>query len=370
MIVVGAGISGALICDALVTAGYRVAVFDRRGPVLGSTPASTALLQFELDTPLSKLSRMIGRDRAMRAWWRSVEGVEYLRNRVKDLKIDCDFAERTSLYLSGTLLNARQLRAEAELRLGAGLRSTFIDRETLHARFGIDRPAAIYSRGVAEVDPVRLAGGLWRACIERGTRLYSPVDVLDVDCFKQHVRVTARTGKHTRWVTARAVVFATGYEMLKFIRPKGYHVSSTWAYATRPQPSRLWAERCLMWEAAEPYLYARTDAAGRVLVGGEDEDFSDEDKRDGAIPAKVRAIARKLHRLLPHLDTEPLQAWAGSFGSSRTGIPLIGEVPGHSNCYTAMGFGGNGITSSAIAAQLLQRRISGIVDPDADLFAL
>jgi glycine/D-amino acid oxidase-like deaminating enzyme len=44
ILIVGAGISGALIAYALASEGYRVAVVDRRGPVMGSTPASTALL--------------------------------------------------------------------------------------------------------------------------------------------------------------------------------------------------------------------------------------------------------------------------------------------------------------------------------------
>ncbi len=53
--VVGGGVSGALVVDALLRAGKRVAVFDRRGAVKGSTPASTALLQFEIDQPLTHL---------------------------------------------------------------------------------------------------------------------------------------------------------------------------------------------------------------------------------------------------------------------------------------------------------------------------
>jgi glycine/D-amino acid oxidase-like deaminating enzyme len=369
-VVVGAGICGALVADALVTAGLRVAMFDRRGPLLGSTPASTALLQFELDTPLSQLAEMIGRAKAMRAWWRSVEGVQQLRARVEDLQISCDFEERTSLYLSGPVLPARALEAETELRIAAGLRSVFLDRATLGARFGIDRAAAIHSQGVAQADPVRLAAGLWRANAARGAQLYSPVDVLDVVSFKDHVRLKLRTAPGERRVSARAVIFATGYETLKFFRPKGYRVTSTWAYATKAQPAQLWPERCLIWEADSPYLYARTDRSGRVLVGGEDQDFSDPERRDRALGAKVAVIERKLRRLLPRLDASPVHAWTGSFGSSRTGMPLIGEVPGHPNCYAALGFGGNGITSSAVAARLLQRKICGIADPDEDLFAL
>jgi glycine/D-amino acid oxidase-like deaminating enzyme len=66
VLVVGAGISGALIAYALAREGHRVAVIDRRGLLEGSTPASTALLLFEIDTPLILLKQKIGAQAAER----------------------------------------------------------------------------------------------------------------------------------------------------------------------------------------------------------------------------------------------------------------------------------------------------------------
>ena len=60
ILVVGAGISGALVAYSLAREGHRVVVIDRRGLLMGSTPASTALLLFEIDTPLIHLKREIG----------------------------------------------------------------------------------------------------------------------------------------------------------------------------------------------------------------------------------------------------------------------------------------------------------------------
>lgn len=62
VVVVGAGITEALVSQSLTRAGMRPLILDRRdGARLGSTAASTALLQFELDSPLIKLSRKFGR---------------------------------------------------------------------------------------------------------------------------------------------------------------------------------------------------------------------------------------------------------------------------------------------------------------------
>jgi glycerol-3-phosphate dehydrogenase len=43
-VIVGTGISGALVADALLTSGLSVIAVDRRKPMSGSTPASTSLL--------------------------------------------------------------------------------------------------------------------------------------------------------------------------------------------------------------------------------------------------------------------------------------------------------------------------------------
>ena len=53
-----------------------------------------------------------------------------------------------------------------------------------------------------------------------------------------------------------------------------------------------------------------------------------------------------------------------------TGLPLIGAVPKEPNVYTAMGFGGNGITFSMIAAEIITKLIEGETDEDQDIFAL
>jgi len=121
ILVVGAGISGSIIAEALSDAGLQVAIVDRRGPIQGSTAASTALLQYEIDTPLSVLSTQIGRERAERIWRRSRLAVDALRERTRSLGINAQQATRDSLYLSGNVLDAGGLEIETEARRRAGV---------------------------------------------------------------------------------------------------------------------------------------------------------------------------------------------------------------------------------------------------------
>ena len=61
VVIIGAGISGALVRYYLVNAGIDCITIDARTIGLGSTCASTSLLQYEIDVPLHELSDMIGK---------------------------------------------------------------------------------------------------------------------------------------------------------------------------------------------------------------------------------------------------------------------------------------------------------------------
>ena len=365
--IIGGGVSGALAADAALMAGRSVVAIDRRGFALGSTAASTALLQFELDLPLTALTRRVGRERAVRAWWRSAAAVEALRGRIADLGLRCGFHERHVAYLPGNVLDLAGLKKEAEARARIGLRSRFIGQEELAEHTGMDRPGAIWSAGAGELDPVALTRGLWRSARDRGAQLIAPVAVEAIEPRPRGVTLRLAEGAV---VKADHAVLATGYELDPMLRPRGYSVISTWAMATRRQKRVPWPSRCLVWEAADPYLYLRTTPDNRIIIGGEDEEFSDADARDQLIPRKVATLRRRLAALLPGVDTEPDFTWAGCFGASSTSLPAIGAVPGAERCFAVLGYGGNGITFSVIAAQMLQRWLLGLADPDRDVFGL
>ena len=98
VLIIGAGITGAMVADALSASGWKVALVDRRGPAKGSTTASTALVQYEIDTPLVKLKLKIGEADAIRAFRRSRLAVDALHARLGDLGVDLQ--QRDTLYLS------------------------------------------------------------------------------------------------------------------------------------------------------------------------------------------------------------------------------------------------------------------------------
>lgn len=366
VLIIGAGITGAVIAERL-SRRYHTAIVDRRGPARGSTLASTALVIHEIDTPLIRLAEKIGDDRAARAWRRSREAVVRLAEAIGALGIACEAARRPCLYLSGTELDAGGIEAEARARSSIGLDAAVVSGAQLSAKYGIEgREAAILSHHSLSVDPARLALGFIDAARRQGATVHSPVDIVELSVTSGSIFAATAAGPTIR---ARAVVLATGYEMPTPLPPRG-RVVSTYAIATPSQPDRLWPGDALIWEASDPYLYMRTTSDGRVLCGGEDEKIADADERDALIDDKARAIADKLRRIHPRLDTTPVLAWAGAFGVTDTGLPLIGEIPEWPGCWAALGFGGNGMVYAEIAAEIIAAAVDGKADPDCDVFAV
>lgn len=366
VLIVGAGISGALLAESLADAGFGVVIVDRRSPLAGSTSASTALLQHELDTPLIALRRSLGQPAADRVWRRSRLVVAALAERTARLGIEAEVVARDALYLAGDVLDAAGLKEEARARRSLGLEVELLDRRQLLSRFGIRRSAALLGFGDFVADPRKLAAGYLRAAVARGARVFAPVDVTRV---KEGARGVLTTTSQGHRISARHVVFATGYEVVKGVATRGHTIQSTWVIATRPQRRALWPSECMIWEASDPYLYLRTTRDGRVLCGGGDEPFASADARDALSPRKFKLLEGQLRRMFPDLDAKPEYAWAGTFGSSARGTPIIGRLPGKRRVYTVLGCGGNGITFSMLAAQLLRGSIEGRDDRDAALFS-
>ncbi len=368
VVIVGAGITGAFAAERFTREGRDVVLVDRHLPRSGSTAASTALLQWEIDAPMLELEERLGFDAAAAIYRRSVAAVRAIGHLAADLGNSCDFGWRPSLFLAGNELDPSDLREELRLRLRAGIEGEFLSAGELQARFGFDRDAALLHAGSAAAHPMNLARMLLDAAIRRGARLLSPALVTDYECSSQGVSVRTEDG---RQIDGEILVMANGYELPPFVPAKVHRITSTWAFATKPQPpAAIWPERALVWEASSPYAYMRLTSEGRIVFGGEDEDIQDAERRDSLLDAKVATLQAKLRELVPAADLSVDAAWTGFFSETSDGLPLIGAVPGMPRTYAAFGYGGNGITFSAIAADMIARLAQGQTDPAQEWFAV
>lgn len=357
ILVVGAGITGSLVAEHLASKGHDVSIIDRERPGYGSTAASTAMLQWEIDRPLGELTDLYGFERATNVYRRSLAAVSGLIELVADRGLMCGIRPRHSLYLAAGDTGARELLIEHELRKKAGLPGDFLDHRTLLGEFGFEREGAILSPGSADADPLLLSQALLAAATMQGAKLFDG-EALTYDNSGQAVTV-GLDGDHV--IEAEHVVLATGYVMPDFVTSDLHKVASSWAIATPPQaPGSLWRDGVLLWEASKDYHYTRTTVQNRIIMGGEDDDkIVEPDARDALMPQKANTLLKKLNALWPAADSVAEFVWSGAFGTTTDGLPLIGTVPGHPRIHAAYGYGGNGITFSYLASRIIAAAIAG-----------
>ena len=77
---------------------------------------------------------------------------------------------------------------------------------------------------------------------------------------------------------------------------------------------------------------------------------------------------KKFARLFPEMPLEVAYAWAGTFGETKDGLAYIGVHRRFPHTFFALGYGGNGITFSVIAAEIIRDQFLGRANGDARLF--
>jgi len=367
VVIIGAGITGALVAYHLLEAGVNAIVIDKREAAAGSTSVSTALLQYEIDTPLVDLIDMVGKEHAERSYLLCRDAILKIAALVKKVGAECSFKLKKSLYLASTDEDAEFLKREHAARRAIGIDVDLLTEADIAARFTFKYPAALLSHTAAQLDPFKLAHTLLTKCVEGGLRIYDRTTMTKIDYAANGVTLTTERG-HT--IQAKKIIFAAGYESEAYLKEKVATFKSTYAFVSEPMDSFAgWGEdQCLIWESARPYMYLRTTEDGRILMGGEDDAFDGINPRAKRLPRKVQKLLARFKTLFPLIDLDVAYSWAGTFGETKDGLAYIGAGPDEPNTYFALGYGGNGITYSLVAAEILRDLMQGKSNPDAEIF--
>ena len=103
-------------------------------------------------------------------------------------------------------------------------------------------------------------------------------------------------------------------------------------------------------------------------MGGADLPFATAHAQDRLLRRQSRRLVARFGRMFPDMPVEVDWVWAGTFGETNDGLPCIGTLRQFPRGYFALGYGGNGITFSLVAADLLLDLFQGRRNPDLKVF--
>ena len=356
-LVVGGGITGALVSHALMDEGYQVILIDKRDIGQGSTSATTSMLQYEIDEPLVSLSVKIGEEGAATCYKEGIVAIDKLAMLIKDLKIDCDFSKKKSLYIAHAESAIDMLKKEFEIRNRHNLGVTWLDEATLLEKFGINSKGAIYSDCAASIDAYKLTHELIAHNVKRGMQVFDQTEVSLLDSKSNKPLLSTDSGCK---ITCEKVIYCNGFEATEMIKENIANLFYT--YAAVSEQNKREAEKIddvLIWNTDSPYTYMRTTTDGRILIGGEDSAFNVPLLEEKIKKIKGKILIDKMQQIIPGVNFIEDFTWAGKFGSTKDGLPYIGASPEYTNAYFVLGFGGNGIVFSIQAMDLITNMIKG-----------
>jgi glycine/D-amino acid oxidase-like deaminating enzyme len=369
--IVGGGITGAICAYLFSAAGIRVALLEANESGRGSTAASTALLMQEPDRDFRDLADQYGFADTRRIWHALRIGTRDLIKTIRTLKIDCELSERKSIYFTRESENLSRLKREFRDRKRAGLPGRWLSAERLHKLTGIEAHGAIVTNGNAELDPLKACAAFLRRAEDRGAAIFERTPVRRISTTRSSATINTPAGA----IVASYIVVATGYATREFKPLIGrFRMMDTYVVATRRLPKRvrrrLLREHAMLWDTERPYHYLRWTDDNRLLLGGEDTPHRSNRGARAKLQKGSARLLQFLATLYPDLGSErPAYTWKGLFAETPDGLPYIGTHRRYPRHLFALGYGGNGMTASFLAAQMLLKRYLNSPSDDEALFA-
>ncbi|MFL5788394.1 MAG: NAD(P)/FAD-dependent oxidoreductase [Flavisolibacter sp.] len=355
--IIGAGISGAIVAWQLSKAGIDFVMLDKGHVGQGSTAASTSLIQYELDMPLYKLIKLRGYETAIKSYEWCKKAISDLKKITEEVNDSDNYKEKYSLQFASFKKSVEGLKKEYQIRKQAGFKVDYFDSQETFKQFGIKKPAAIYSYEAAELDAYVLTHKILKSIQAKGHAVYDHTEIKKIVNEKKDITLFTSEGNK---IITKKLIITCGYESGKYIPKKLESLRCTYAIISEPlQLKEIWTDNCLIWETSDPYLYLRTTNDNRVIIGGKDTRYFPLKEQLAHLPFKIKSLTKAFSSLFPDIKIKVDFSWAGAFASTRDGLPYIGSVEEIPNTYFALGYGGNGITFSVIAAELITSSILG-----------
>ena len=354
ILVIGSGITGALIAWQLIKEGKEVVLVDRRDVCNGSSAVSTALLQYEVDVPLHQLIDQRGVEIAVTSYENCETAIYDLKKIVDEIQSECHFEFKKSIYFTSAREDIKKLETEFNSRKAHGFSVKWLDEDALQ-KLGLKAYGGIESASGAVMDPYRFTHDLLMFCAKRGARIFDRTEITDIKhANKKLLAIT----QEKQTIKANHIIHCTGYESEKTLSEKVANLKSTYALASEAfENLPLAFQDHIYWDTSSPYHYFRATSDNRVIVGGGDENFKNATKRDALLDKKWNYLGKQFHKCFPAIDFKPDYIWAGTFGETKDGLPFIGRPKPEINEHYVLGFGGNGITYSVMAMDAINDSI-------------
>ncbi|WP_408008745.1 FAD-dependent oxidoreductase [Pseudalkalibacillus sp. A8] len=355
--IIGGGITGITTAYLLSRSGHKVALIDAGNIINGTTGHTTAKITAQHDLIYDELIQHIGEVRAKQYYQSNTEAIRFIQNIINENNTDCDFKNEDAYLYATTKASKQKLQKEYDAYRKLGIDGDLVDQ----IPFDIPVESALVMKNQAQFHPLRYLLPLTEKIKANGGQIFENTTAVDVETGTKPTVVTRNGFK----INCNHVVIASHFP---FFEGKGFYFA------------RMYAERsyAIAIKSEKPYpggMYLSVDQPKRslrtttfngeeyILVGGENHKTG-----HGINTIKHYEALQDWAQITLGIREYPFR-WSTQDLTTIDKIPYIGKIRSkYDNIFIATGFKKWGMTTSAIAAQLITDLITKGLSPYADLY--
>ena len=356
ILVVGAGVSGAITAYYMAEEGYNVVIVDKNIVGFGSTSSNVGIIDVQFGMELSKLMKIIGEKKAKKCANLMIDSIEEIKKIVSNLtsKSNINFRKTNSIYYTDKYMNKSSIVKEYNTKINMGVATKFItDSNLIGLKYGIELKDASATMNVYEFTKEIIS----YISKKENVRVYEHTEACEIKNKEERVEVVTNNGFKIR---ANKVIITEGAEVIKYFPDMPIELYKTYNIITEPIESlKNYYTNFTARNMDIPFSYMRFTDDNRIIFGGQTTKVTDKDLSIAAAKELSNVRYRKLFKMLQETfynikDITVRYCFNGIFAETKDTLPIIDELPSMPNVYCNLSYGINGILFSVIGAKMLK----------------
>ena len=348
VVVVGGGITGALVARKLSGGGRHVILLDRRRIASGTTGHSTAKVTALHGDSWRALVGEIEED-DVRSWASAnLAAVDELATIAGSLGVECGLRRVRAFLVAGDDAASAAFDEQLAALVSAGLPAT---ATTAPDPFG--RPAAAIAEQ-ALIDPGAFVVAVI-AALGSNAEVFESSPVRSLDRVGDGWRAMSDHGSVSAPVAIMADHFPVHDTGAFFTRLYPYAHHAIEFLPAQPIPEGMWMQV----GGDEITLRPTLDLSGTWIAGGQRVRVGSVDDARQAYADLAASVSRLLG------ECRVVRHWSAHDHETPDGLPFVGEAPLGRNLFMAAGFAGWGMTKSVVASAIIVEAVEGRMHPAA-----
>jgi glycine/D-amino acid oxidase-like deaminating enzyme len=349
--VIGAGLAGLTVALEAARLGASVVVLEGRHIGWGASGGLLGTVMPGYDLAIKDLVARIGIEDAKGLWELSKQGAEYVRAQATEASMPGITVTEGALEVSNVdagdrLISELQMLSED---FDTQVEGWQVDQVRAHLKTGRYFHGVYFPRAF-QVDGRKYIHGLAALAKRAGARIFEDTPVVGIDASGIRKRIVTPSAR----LRASHIVLAGNVHLGAPSRRLSETLLPVWRYAaiTEPFGERLGEAIAFKGSVVD------TDGVDQFrIVDGDRLMWAGPETTWDARPQRfASSIARRIRKIFPQLgQVQIADVWGGAIGQTVHGMPQIGQL--RKGLWVASGFGRQGLSTTAMAGQLIVRSI-------------